>query len=1204
MKGKWTKLLALLLVMVMTITYNPLHTFAAMDTINITFESNHPNATVSLIGKDNNPMGYSRSTGDSFYKGTTISSFINGIDVVNTDTNATFDGWALFQKVYMLDASNNNNLMLDSFGLPISGYQRVDNTLYQVSDILNYQVPVSSSTELMFKAQWNGQITGDTVGNNACVPADTVNLIFESCSPTAQTTLSYVYGNNNVGFGVGDFFKIGTKVNSLVQNISITNTDPNATFTGWLLCEKVAMRDNAGNPMVDSYGKPMYDWQPLGTTLYQVSDILNFDVTNSHSQLCFMAQWAGGSGGSNPGPGGNANNVNVVFLGNNPNAQVCIVNMDGTDRGYFQSVGDMFAVNSKISATIGNLKVKTTDGATFDGWRLCEKSESNGMVTWNPIDSKVYQTNEVLDYEVPSGYAELGFLAQWSGGSNPGPGGSGTKIQVDVFGNGGQIPITGGTYAGSLTNQIGNQFDIGSTLRSNGYVFTDPTTTNPGWTFMGWQVCTPSNQPNTPPTPVPGVNMMPTSQILDYEFPNFQICIMAQWDIGSGSGSGGNNPQPSGTMIELDLNGGSINLFGNATNGYSDFFEPNKTIAYTLSKDSNFVGINGSVQDPVFWTTNRSFEGWIAYTLKEVNDGQGHSWLERVEVPNLGLLTTAQVLGYKVTNEQTIFVAQWAGDDSDYYTNVVFEGYGEDITVTTKEWDNNTGQMVAVDRKFPGVGDYYRQTGDSIKWQMQNLYSMMFKAEPVKSGATLEGWLEYRFVADANGNEISRTPVSDKLYTTNEMLNSKVPVEDTVFVAKWSDIPLDQYEGFGNGGNGGSANSWGNLFMFANGGNFDYTYIDNGNLVKEEGFGIFVYEIDHDKAFKQCMDIYGDGLTDVYRTCGTLKGWTLYTCEMVELLYVEHGKDPAIGDPDLTMFLLVEDPELDTYVLLTKAEKTKGLVSLNDIYNLSGAREYFAVAEWEEKHTENDAVNENIKQPTATKNGSYDRVIYCKDCGVELSRETIETTMVSQEVVLPGIMNGVSARVDIVSSVTEVPEGIEEKYNSVDAIEDEMIKSALKANANFDVSEMKTILLDVELKVETSEGVWEVVTHDNFPEEGIYVTLPYPEGIKAEDFDFIITHMISEGARAGEVEVLEYTLEADGLRVRVTSLSPILIAYEEKSDEEKIDIPVVPPTGTTVVPPVALSPATGDQVPYYLYMCMLISGLGILFCFNKKSNKY
>lgn len=61
-----------------------------------------------------------------------------------------------------------------------------------------------------------------------------------------------------------------------------------------------------------------------------------------------------------------------------------------------------------------------------------------------------------------------------------------------------------------------------------------------------------------------------------------------------------------------------------------------------------------------------------------------------------------------------------------------------------------------------------------------------------------------------------------------------------------------------------------------------------------------------------------------------------------------------------------------------------------------------------------------------------------------------------------------------------------------------------------------------------------------------FVLLSYPEGTNRTD-TFVITHMITSGEHAGEIEVLNYQAEADGLRVHFTSMSPVCVVYQAGS---------------------------------------------------------
>lgn len=71
---------------------------------------------------------------------------------------------------------------------------------------------------------------------------------------------------------------------------------------------------------------------------------------------------------------------------------------------------------------------------------------------------------------------------------------------------------------------------------------------------------------------------------------------------------------------------------------------------------------------------------------------------------------------------------------------------------------------------------------------------------------------------------------------------------------------------------------------------------------------------------------------------------------------------------------------------------------------------------------------------------------------------------------------------------------------------------------------------------------WNDVTEQNFPENGVDVILPYPTGTDSKD-DFRIVHMLTTGANAGEIQVVSYTKESNGLHFHVNSLSPFGVSW-------------------------------------------------------------
>ena len=1004
--------------------------------------------------------------------------------------------------------------------------------------------------------------------------------------------------------------------------------------------------------------------------------------------------------------------VSVLVSGNHPNATAKMVN-------YYDTVmdGEIFAVESTIGSKVKGFNVQNSnENAQFLGWKVCIKSTvtddgGNPIIILNSIDEKLYSMDEILNYVIPAGYTELYLQAQWQDNSFV------PMTGVEFWSNypGVQITLTKTDGQTLVAENVGSSFNAGSTVGSQVTVFNIGNEV----ALTGWKVYAveyaASSDPNQRPeivnqTLITTLNSM--SELLAYEVPsNYQaIAFEAQWDetlIPSGPSN------PDGTQnasVEFELRDGTITLFtGGPTNGFGEPMVVGDTVEENLLRHNDFIGHNATVADPVYWTTNRTFAGWKVFHLVDVN-----GVLDKVEVPNVGTLTTAQVMDYEVQAQHTIFEAQWSGNDADYYTDIVFWGFGEKITFEVEMWEN--GKLTKVELEGEAFGDAYRELGDGVRWQMDNLSNIAsFKAEPVKANATLEGWLEFRMHYDSNGNEVL-TPVSDKLFTTNEMLTRPIPKDDTQYVAKWSDIPLNQYPGFGQGmvqidvwgnggditltgtwhngtttaslgdqfpigstlrqngiefadpvpnshntgwtfagwrpyqwtqtgtdengdpimdpmpvpnskvmttaevldyefgteqiilmaqwniGNQGGGNSGGsvpghqeNLFMYAGGGNFNYKFYDENNkVVEKKGMGIFTYDVAPDKAFKQCMDERGDGLTAVYKACGRLAGWEIYTCDDVEFLHVPAGSDPAIGDPDLTMIYLFESNGKDCWVLLTNAVKENGLQSTSDVYNLSGAKEHFVMAAWDEAHTPGNITTENTVDPVDGKDGSYEKVDYCKVCHKELSR--VKETIKVQTVTLSGALAGKTGSVETKPTLVEIPEGVKEKYDTVEEIQEEMVKKSQEANKNLadDKKEVKTQLLDVELKVQKEDGTWEKVTGENFPAEGITFLLTYEElGITDPDkLDFVITHMITHGAKAGEVEVLSYTREANGLRVKVTSLSPIMVSSVGKEEAPWYGW-YVPSNPSATTDDAVKSPKTGDSNMMIYLVMFAVAGVAV-----------
>ncbi|WP_071442028.1 hypothetical protein [Traorella massiliensis] len=139
------------------------------------------------------------------------------------------------------------------------------------------------------------------------------------------------------------------------------------------------------------------------------------------------------------------------------------------------------------------------------------------------------------------------------------------------------------------------------------------------------------------------------------------------------------------------------------------------------------------------------------------------------------------------------------------------------------------------------------------------------------------------------------------------------------------------------------------------------------------------------------------------------------------------------------------------------------------------------------------------------------------------------------------------SKVNIKEGLSEVTGNLgNTEYNTVEKIENKLTETIV---SNEGYTEDNTMLYDIELVTSEDGGrTWVPVTAENFPEEGIVVTLPYPEGTNADEYDFVVTHMFDEdvnGHHAGEVETPEVTESENGISFRLMGTSPVMIGYKK-----------------------------------------------------------
>ena len=133
------------------------------------------------------------------------------------------------------------------------------------------------------------------------------------------------------------------------------------------------------------------------------------------------------------------------------------------------------------------------------------------------------------------------------------------------------------------------------------------------------------------------------------------------------------------------------------------------------------------------------------------------------------------------------------------------------------------------------------------------------------------------------------------------------------------------------------------------------------------------------------------------------------------------------------------------------------------------------------------------------------------------------------------------------TELTIVPDGLKDtEFNAVEKITNELISRILATASGYSAENM--VHYDVTLQFSLDGGeTWILATEENFPREGITVTLPYLKGTNAREYDFVVSHMFSVtsqrlGITAGDVEMPKVEETADGIRVTLNGLSPVTVA--------------------------------------------------------------
>ena len=154
-------------------------------------------------------------------------------------------------------------------------------------------------------------------------------------------------------------------------------------------------------------------------------------------------------------------------------------------------------------------------------------------------------------------------------------------------------------------------------------------------------------------------------------------------------------------------------------------------------------------------------------------------------------------------------------------------------------------------------------------------------------------------------------------------------------------------------------------------------------------------------------------------------------------------------------------------------------------------------------------------------------------------------------------------KLEIETGISYVPDTLDaDEYKKPSDIDARMREKILEFNSK--VPEENIMVYDITLMIRQDAGdsKWKVIDNvDDFPENGITMTIPYPvreDGtvVDPNTNDFTIAHMFTHAGgdgkdkwEAGDIEELEATERDDGLLITVRGLSPVAVGWEEAQNE-------------------------------------------------------
>lgn len=498
-------------------------------------------------------------------------------------------------------------------------------------------------------------------------------------------------------------------------------------------------------------------------------------------------------------------------------------------------------------------------------------------------------------------------------------------------------------------------------------------------------------------------------------------------------------------------------------------------------------------------------------------------------------------------------VAATEGPAEEKYVGFEVDGYGG--TFGQQHWD---GTQWVSDGQTGSVCSSLKVSDGSLR----NAELWIVETDPKKEGATFEGWAKFYYQAtDTDMHKIFEPKnATEPYYTTDEMLDAKIPEQDVIYAAKWSDIDIEDYYP-----------TYYETIFNANGGKLTYTYCGMGD---EDGAIIDEFETTAQTfwqtARKSVSEMFKENETDligINKPDEILESWTLYQIDKMDYAFCgEEDEAPKAAENQIVLHYRTEIWEDGAkeyvYLIIEGYKKVADNVSTEELLNSYKGANYYAVANW--KKSVELVEDKEVTQTLSKETESIIDKIKKNDASVQdaLSQDALDFI---GEIILNNLDKTVKTEL-AVCPVQETMVDKEEKATILAETEKVLGKDA------------KIQYLDIQVRLTVDDSkIGNLLKLQN----KINITIAIPDDMKVEDGKYVVLRNHN-----GKVDVLETKRNGDGtVSFETDRFSTYALAYVPTKSAAAPETPATPA-------PVA--PKTGDASAIGLYSAVCILALAVV----------